>query len=360
MHRHVQREDVRSAADGDALAFPSDDHRRSPEKPHVDVLHPARRLWRHRSGIEPEGCNLRFWSAISSASGGRRRSRASKSRRAISGFFEPAIRRRSKTVLEHNRLDLVSLAVVTARAPTIAHGGSPACRDGRERVALGRLFERAGRRSTRRSSATATQRRADAGVSADGWCRLASDLRRARRYAEAADAWRQVLASASSGSTGALARHALAVHMEHRTGDLDGARTVALEALFDLESNSLPRRCEDAAVQAGPAGQENRPKTRSARGRRLRAVLKCVGLLLPQLQHAERFPAPLEKHHPQTGRSAIGDQLEPESVSIKDDRPIEVGHAHLHVSAATPERAGLAFHTGMRITGGRAQVVSAA
>jgi uncharacterized protein len=152
-----------------------------------------------------------------------------------------------EAVLEHNRLDLVSLAVVTARVAEIARGGSPACRDGRERVALGRLLERAGKSDeAERCYRDATGDR-NACVSADAWCRLALHLRRARRYADAADAWQQVLRTLGTlgtfGPPGTLAREALAVHLEHRSGNLDGARALALEALLDLEeADEAPRR----------------------------------------------------------------------------------------------------------------------
>ena len=47
-------------------------------------------------------------------------------------------------VLEHNRLDLVSLAARhRARAARLAADGADACRDGAEALALGRVYERA-------------------------------------------------------------------------------------------------------------------------------------------------------------------------------------------------------------------------
>jgi hypothetical protein len=219
------------------------------DKPHVDMLHPARRLWRHRerAGIEPEGCNL---SVLERDLFGVRRIGDVPGFEIPSRFFSflrsgnPAP---LEAVLEHNRLDLVSLAVVTARVAEIARGGSPACRDGRERVALGRLLERAGKSDeAERCYRDATGDR-NACVSADAWCRLALHLRRARRYADAADAWQQVLRTLGTlgtfGPPGTLAREALAVHLEHRSGNLDGARALALEALLDLEeADEAPRR----------------------------------------------------------------------------------------------------------------------
>ncbi len=49
-------------------------------------------------------------------------------------------------VLEHNRLDLVSLAAVTARAARLVTDGAEGCPDGAQALALGRIYERAGSR----------------------------------------------------------------------------------------------------------------------------------------------------------------------------------------------------------------------
>jgi uncharacterized protein len=222
------------------------------EKPHVDMLHPARRLWRNRQaapGDDADACNL---AVLERDLFGVRRICD------VPGFDIPSRYFRFlrsgdpaplEAVLEHNRLDLVSLAVVTARAAALARGGSAACRDGRERLALGRLLERAGKddeaeRCYRDAAADRSVK-----VRVDGWCRLALRLRRARRYAEAADAWQHVLRTLGTlgtfGTFGVIAREALAVHMEHRAGDLDGARALALEALLDLEeADEAPRRRE--------------------------------------------------------------------------------------------------------------------
>ena len=48
-------------------------------------------------------------------------------------------------VLEHNRLDLLSLALLTARAAQLVEEGPPACAHGARSVGLGRLYQLAGR-----------------------------------------------------------------------------------------------------------------------------------------------------------------------------------------------------------------------
>jgi len=114
--------------------------------PHFDMLHPARRLWRARSG------------GVDSDDGGCRLSTLERTLIDVNrvgdvdGFEIPArffrfLRsgdpRPLEPVLEHNRLDLVSLAAVMARAMELTRGGHEACRDCAEALALGRVYERA-------------------------------------------------------------------------------------------------------------------------------------------------------------------------------------------------------------------------
>ena len=53
-------------------------------------------------------------------------------------------RGRWRRVLEHNRLDLLALAMLTARAAQLLDEGAPAARTAREALGLGRLYERGG------------------------------------------------------------------------------------------------------------------------------------------------------------------------------------------------------------------------
>ncbi len=143
--RHLQRQDVRRAGHGNALGLPPlpaplDD------VPHFDMLHPARRLWRSRSTRSPRdgGCRL---TTLERALLNLRRV-GDVDGFEIPGRFFQFLRtgdpRPLEPVLEHNRLDLVSLAAVTSRALRLTAGGEGACRDGREALAVGRVLERAG------------------------------------------------------------------------------------------------------------------------------------------------------------------------------------------------------------------------
>ena len=136
-------------------------------------------------------------------------------------------------VLEHNRLDILALAAVTARAAQLL-GGDPDAATAREALGVARLLERAGRDDDAvRWYGRAEQGRGTCAEALRGHAML---LRRRRQYGEAAEVWRRLLGV--DGCAPALLREAtaaLAVHHEHRVRDLHAARTFALRAL-DLEA----------------------------------------------------------------------------------------------------------------------------
>ena len=123
------------------------------EVPHFDMLHPARRLWRcaRRCGRRSRRRRLPAVDARADAVRGRRGSAMSPGFEIPGRFFNflrSGDPRPLEPVLEHNRLDLVSLAAVMARAVQLARDGHASCRDGAEALALGRVYERAGDAAT--------------------------------------------------------------------------------------------------------------------------------------------------------------------------------------------------------------------
>ena len=152
------------------------------------------------------------------------------------GFVRSGDPRPLEPVLEHNRIDLVSLAALTAHAVRLTQRGHEACRDCAEALALGKVLERA----EQLSRAEACYRRAaespESMIRADALYRLAVRLRRDRRFADAASAWGELLElteprSMRRGVLGELrtvAIEALAIYQEHRAKDLAGARELAL------------------------------------------------------------------------------------------------------------------------------------
>jgi hypothetical protein len=144
-----------------------------------------------------------------------------------------------EAVLEHNRLDLVSLAAVSAVILEMVADGAAAARERSDCLALGRLLEFLGHvDDAERCYCTAAEpdgtldAEIDRRVRADALHWLALHRRRGRRFQEAADAWQQL-----AGVPGIDAERkreafeALAIHHEHRAKDLEAARAFAMSAL---------------------------------------------------------------------------------------------------------------------------------
>jgi uncharacterized protein YprB with RNaseH-like and TPR domain len=200
--------------------------------PHVDMLHPARRLW--RSDTDDGG---RLATMEETLLGNVRDG-------DVPGFEIPAryfhyVRtldaRPLHDVLDHNRLDLLALAMLTARAAHLLEEGPAGARTAREAFGLGRIYERAGMRAEAKECYARAAAPADArphDIAAEALRAYAVLSRRERRYEEAATAWRRALELPRCPPHIAReATEALAVHLEHRERDLRAARRYALQAL---------------------------------------------------------------------------------------------------------------------------------
>jgi uncharacterized protein YprB with RNaseH-like and TPR domain len=221
---------------------------------HFDMLHPARRLWRVTSAagelVSVEGgCRLTTLERV-----------LFEVRRIgdVDGFEIPGrffhfLRsgdpRPLEPVLEHNRLDLVSLAAVMGRAVRLAREGHASCRDAGEALALGRVFERADIQERAEACYRCAAESTRAEVKGEALYRIGLKYRRERRFAEAAAIWREVIALTGRRDVRRLrsmavlrqfAAEALAIHHEHRERDFNGARELALFALEDADA--APRR----------------------------------------------------------------------------------------------------------------------
>jgi uncharacterized protein len=219
--------------------------------PHFDALHAARRLWKTRP--EDPSTTLR---AVAASDGCRliTLERALFDVRRIGdvpGFEIPSrffrfLRsgdpRPLEPVLEHNRLDLVSLAAVTARAARLVDDGAEGCPDSAQALALGRIYERAGSRDRAEACYRRASNAGDGATRAEGLYRLGLLMRRDRRFVDAADVWRALLTATEERTVShteagralkQFAVEALAIHAEHRDRDLCAARELALFALED-------------------------------------------------------------------------------------------------------------------------------
>jgi uncharacterized protein len=210
--------------------------------PHVDMLHPARRLWREEedeAAGRTASCRL---AVLEQALCGVTRDGD------VAGFEIPAryfnyVRSGDaqplERVFEHNRLDLVSLALMTAEASRLLDDGPSGARTAREALGLGQLYERGGLwDQAREAYAVAAgvrgskDPRTDPVTRAEALRCYAIICRRQRRYAEAADGWRRILDFRRCPPHIAReATEALAVHHEHRLRDPRSARQFALRSL---------------------------------------------------------------------------------------------------------------------------------
>lgn len=213
------------------------------EVPHLDALHPARRFWRDRpelTGPDPDDMSCSLSVLEKRLSGVHRVG-------DVPGFEIPAryfqFARDGQpapleAVLEHNRLDLLSTLLVCARAASLVVRGPDAAAHGHECLGLGRLYDRVGQ--PQEAEACYARAAAAGGATRDGRLRgealrrLALIQRRARRFDQAAESWRALLATRGvSALLRREAREALAIHHEHRARDLGLARGLVLDALAE-------------------------------------------------------------------------------------------------------------------------------
>jgi uncharacterized protein YprB with RNaseH-like and TPR domain len=207
---------------------------------HVDMLHVARRFWRAAPsgpGAWPDTDSCRL-GALERILFGVRRVGDVGGYEIPSRYFdfmrtgnaEPLL-----PVLEHNRLDLLSLAMMTARALHVLRLAPERCTSARESLAAGRLLDRAGRGepATRCFEDAVERARHERGgeaglVRAEALHALALRLRRQGRYDDAAVRWHALVRERrSSPAVRREALEALAIHYEHRQRDLDEARRFA-------------------------------------------------------------------------------------------------------------------------------------
>lgn len=209
--------------------------------PHVDMLHHARRLWRPHEH-EPSAASCRL-SAIERAVCGHIREDDVPGYEVPSRYFQyvrTTDARPLHGVLEHNRLDLLSLAMLTARAAQLLEQGPASAHTAREALGLGQLYERSEMDDAARESyfyaSELAAREGCFSARAEALRAYALLCRRARHHALAAAAWRDILELPNCPDAFEReATEALAVHHEHRLRDLEAARRFALHTL-DLAS----------------------------------------------------------------------------------------------------------------------------
>ena len=217
--------------------------------PHLDMLHAARRLWRQRpltAGTpdpDDSSCSL---GVLEKHIAGLHRVGDVPGYEIPSRFFKfvrSGDARPLEAVMEHNRLDLISLAAVLARAITLITSGPAVASTAQEAYGLARVYERAGAHENAEASLLRTiefARRvgAEPEVHGEALRRLAWIRRRNRRPNEAAEAWNELaVLPRCAAALRREAKEALAIHHEHRLKDLRSARQHALDLLAEGVAN---------------------------------------------------------------------------------------------------------------------------
>jgi hypothetical protein len=233
-------------------AAPTDD------LPHFDMLPVARRLWGFRPSADSAGgrgegpsCSLtalersvlQFY-RVSDVPGFEIPAR-------YFHFLRTGDARVIDGVLEHNRHDLVSLAVLTAHALWLAEMGPDACREPVELIGLGRCYDRAGDVVRAEEAFALAASSDDHAIRGSACAYLAESQRRSGRIDDAARTWQRILDD-SPAARGDLAGHerraaeALAIYLEHRAKDPAAARRYA-ESLHAAVASGPARRRDEVA-----------------------------------------------------------------------------------------------------------------
>jgi len=200
------------------------------EAPHLDLLHPARRLWKARL----ESCRLQ---SLEAGLLGLRRTGDIPGEEIPQVYFDWVRRRDARAlarVFEHNRQDIVSLAALAVLACRWVEEGR--AEDARDVYSLARVLERAQLFERSEVEYRRALEHASGPLRGAALLRLAWRAKRAGEPARAAQLW------AEAGAAGEVeAWRELAMHHEHRTRDLERALAAVARGLALVE----PRRQRD-------------------------------------------------------------------------------------------------------------------
>jgi uncharacterized protein YprB with RNaseH-like and TPR domain len=226
--------------------------------PHFDMLPVARRLWGFRPSSE--GAGARVEGASCSLTALERSVLQFHRVSDVPGFEIPAryfhfLRTGDAGVIdgviEHNRHDVVSLAVLTAHALWLAEAGPDACREPVELMGLGRCYDRAGDVVRAEQAFALAASSGDHAIRGSARAYLAESQRRSGRIDEAVRTWQRILDDSAEAKRD-LAGHerraaeALAIYLEHRAKDPAAARRYA-ESLHAAVASGPARRRDEVA-----------------------------------------------------------------------------------------------------------------
>ncbi len=203
-------------------------------RPHLDLLYPARRLWKPRLG------SARLLELERGLLGHERDDDVPGELipRLYFDFLRTGGERRLEAVFRHNADDLVTLAALAARLLALAAAPEEEHEESLELVGVARLFERADepeRAATLYEKALTDHLPEESARTAR--FRLSFLYKRRRDYETAAALWRQLSDDCSAADRIALiALEQLAICYEHRLGEPEQAQQATRRALKVLDS----------------------------------------------------------------------------------------------------------------------------
>lgn len=196
---------------------------------HLDLLHPARRLWK----VRLESCKLTHLEREVLGVGRQGDVEGSE----IPGIYFDYLRtgdpRGLEPVFYHNALDIITLAALAAELARVIEGGAETLAAGADLFSLSRIFERAGEAD---KSLSACLRALDSGLpqtlETRALWQLAAHHKRQRKYDEAIRLWQEVTRREAPFSIQAWEE--LAIYYEHRGRDFPAALAATETALERL------------------------------------------------------------------------------------------------------------------------------
>ena len=206
---------------------------------HLDLLHPARCLWKLRL----ESCQLK--NLERELLGIARNGDVPGSE--IPQIYFDYLRTRSAKGLQpvffHNALDIVTLAALTVEVgQAIAKAGDDENCDSRDLFSLSRVLERAGASELAKTTCQqALARGLPESVEPQALWHLAAQHKRERRYQEAVEVWMKVVHHGARYTVEAYEE--LAIYYEHRERDANKALEFAEAAFQHLQRNSGSHSC---------------------------------------------------------------------------------------------------------------------
>jgi len=204
-----------------------------PPAAHLDLLHPARQLWRLKLGsvrlmeLEQHVLAAVDWRRDGDIPG-------AMIPQAYFSYLRGGGPEALSQVFRHNQMDLRGLAVLAARVLHLVTDPDAACEDALELYGLSRLFERRGtseiaRRLYERALAAGLPEEADRAARRE----LARLAKRDRDFSRATELWEDILGETRDGLD---AYEQLAMYYEHRAASPERALELTCEALAALRS----------------------------------------------------------------------------------------------------------------------------